>query len=91
MGVDITDPNILVDGLVALYRTNPISVTSLLFGKLFADSSEVNRVVAIKACQVIQVEDARLPWFPPVSDLRDRVASAVRSVLKVSCASPLAF
>lgn len=83
MNSEITDPNILVDGLVALYRSNPISVTSLLFSKLFADSTEMNRVVAVKACQVLQVEDGRLPWLPPISDLRDRVAPAIRGVLKV--------
>lgn len=83
MSSEITDPDTLVDGLVSLYRANPVSVTGLLFGKLFADSNEVNRTIAVKACQVIQVEDGRLPWYPPASDLRDRVAAAVRSVLKV--------
>lgn len=83
MNSEITDPNILVDGLVALYRSSPISATSVPFGKLFADSSEMNRTVAVKACQVLQVEDGRLPWLPPVSDLRERVAPAIRGVLKV--------
>jgi len=77
------DPNTLVDGLVSLYRANPAVVSGLLFGKLFADSNEVNRIIAVKACQVIQVEDARLPWYPPASELRDKVAAAIRSVLKV--------
>jgi hypothetical protein len=35
---------------------------------------------------VLQMEDGRLPWLPPVSDLRDRVAAAMRSVLKVRSA-----
>ena len=81
---DISDPDVLVDGLVSLYRSNPNSVAGLLFGKLFADSHEINRIVAVKACQVVFVEDGRLPWYPPASDLRHKVAAAVRSVLKVS-------
>ena len=73
-----------MDGLVALYRINPINATALLFGKLFADSNEMNRIVAIRACATIIVESDRLPWHPPATDLRDKVAAAIRSVLRVS-------
>lgn len=84
LAADINDPDLLVDGLVALYRTNPVSTVGLLFGKIFADSDETKRIAAVRACRVIQVEDARLPWYPPASDLRDKVASAIRYLLKVS-------
>jgi hypothetical protein len=82
MASEITDPGILVDGLVALYRASPFSMTPLVFGRLLAESNEVNRIAAIRACQVVFLEDGRLPWYPPASDLRDTVAAAVRTVLK---------
>lgn len=80
----INDPDLLVDGLVALYRANPVTTIGLLFGKILTDNNEANRLAAIRACRLIQLEDGRLPWHPSSSELRDKVAAGIRQLLKVS-------
>ena len=81
--MELADPNLLVDGLVALYRADPLNVSTVLFFKLLNETNERNRTAAIKACLIIQIEDARLPWFPASSVLRKRVAPLLRRLLKV--------
>lgn len=80
---EISDQNAVVEGLVALYRQNPTTTGGLLFPKLWNDSSDASKIVAVKACAMIAVEGSRLPWYPPVEDLKKEVSSSIRGVLKV--------
>lgn len=80
---EISDQNAVVEGLVALYRLNPTTTRGLLFPKLWNDSSDASKVVAVKACIMIAMEGSRLPWYPPVDDLKKEVSSSIRGVLKV--------
>ncbi|KIR99934.1 neurofibromin 1 [Cryptococcus deuterogattii 2001/935-1] len=81
---EISDQNAVVEGLVALYRLNPTTTRGLLFPTLWNDSSDASKVVAVKACIMIAMEGSRLPWYPPVDDLKKEVSSSIRGVLK-SC------
>ncbi|OCF40958.1 neurofibromin 1 [Kwoniella heveanensis CBS 569] len=87
---EISDQNVLVDGLVALFRANPASTLSALFPKLWTDPAETNKIVAVKACMTLAVEDNRLPWFTPVADLRKEVVPAIRGIMKAHASSILA-
>lgn len=80
---EISDQNAVVEGLVALYRLNPTTTRGLLFPTLWNDSSDASKVVAVKACIMIAMEGSRLPWYPPVDDLKKEVSSSIRGVLKV--------
>ncbi|OCF79181.1 neurofibromin 1 [Kwoniella mangroviensis CBS 8886] len=80
---EVLDKNVIVEGLVSLYRSDPESISTSLFPKLLTSSIESNKIVAVKACVVIAVEDQRLPWFSPLSDLRRTVAPSLRAILKV--------
>ncbi|OXB36317.1 neurofibromin 1 [Cryptococcus neoformans] len=83
---EISDQNAIVEGLVALYRQNPTTTGGLLFPKLWNDSSDASKIVAVKACAMIAVEGSRLPWYPPVEDLKKEVSSSIRGVLKAHTA-----
>lgn len=83
LSTEITDINVLVDGLVALYRANPAGTTSLIFPKLWNDAAnESSKIIGVRACTAIVNEGRRLPWHQPASGLRSDVAPAVRSILK---------
>lgn len=69
----------LVDGHVALYRTDPADLT--LFQRLWSDPADVRKVTAVKACAQLLTERDRLYWYPPLAELRDRNAAAVRALL----------
>ncbi|WRT69099.1 uncharacterized protein IL334_006083 [Kwoniella shivajii] len=79
---EIVDKDILVEGLVALYRADPAAISSSLLPKLLNSTIESNRLVAVKACTLIAVEGERLPWFVPLSELRNAVGPALRTILK---------
>lgn len=83
MASEVTDINVLVDGLVALYRSNPTGTSSLIFPKLWNDNNETNKIIAVRALTTIVTEGQRLPWHAPASSLRADVAPSVRSILKV--------
>nr|XP_018259204.1 neurofibromin 1 [Kwoniella dejecticola CBS 10117]OBR81362.1 neurofibromin 1 [Kwoniella dejecticola CBS 10117] len=79
---DVSDSNVLIDGLVALYRSDSDTVSSTLFPRLLTSTVDLNKIVAVRACVVIAVEGQRLPWFAPMSDLRRVVAPSLRAILK---------
>ncbi|WOO81456.1 Neurofibromin [Vanrija pseudolonga] len=79
---EITDASVLVDGLVALYRYTPSLTTSLIFPKLWNDSADAYKMIGVRACTIIVTEGQRLPWYPPVHELRPDVAPSVRVILK---------
>lgn len=49
---DITDPDILIDGLIGLTRLDTRGADTL-FVKLLADNNDVKRIVALRAAQVL--------------------------------------
>ncbi|WWD06786.1 hypothetical protein V865_004881 [Kwoniella europaea PYCC6329] len=79
---EVLDKNVIVEGLVSLYKSDPELISTTLFPKLLTSSIEANKIVAVKACVVIAVEDQRLPWFSPLSNLRRTVAPSLRAILK---------
>ncbi|ODN95826.1 neurofibromin 1 [Cryptococcus wingfieldii CBS 7118] len=83
---EISDMNVLVEGLVALYRANPTTTGGLLFPKLWNDS-ESSKVVAVKACILMAVEGGRLPWHPPVVDIMREVGPSIRGLIKAHAMS----
>ncbi|WWC73068.1 uncharacterized protein I206_107033 [Kwoniella pini CBS 10737] len=79
---EVSDSNILIDGLVALYRSDPGTISSALFPKLLTSPVEFNKLAAVRACVVIAVQGQRLPWFAPVNDLRGVVGPSLRAILR---------
>lgn len=80
---EISDTNVIVDGLVALYRYNPSVTVAQIFPKLWTDSaSDYSKVVGIRACSIIAIEGQRLPWHPSVRTLRSELSPAVRTILR---------
>jgi neurofibromin 1 len=80
---EITDTNVLVDGLVALYRANPSGTSSLIFPKLWSDAAnDSSKIIGVRACTAIVTEGQRLPWHQPPSGFRSEVAASVRGILK---------
>lgn len=85
---EIVDINVLVDGLVALYRYNPSATINQIFPKLWNDvGSESSKVVGIRACATIAMEGQRLPWHPSARALRAEMAPSVRTMLRTHSAS----
>ncbi|WVN87921.1 uncharacterized protein L203_103118 [Cryptococcus depauperatus CBS 7841] len=79
---EISDQDVLVDGLVALYRLNPVTTGGLLFPKLWNNPSDASKVIVIKACIAIAIEGDRLPWFPLVDELMREVSPLIRGIIK---------
>ncbi|WVQ63868.1 uncharacterized protein L199_002024 [Kwoniella botswanensis] len=79
---EVLDKNVIVEGLVSLYKSDPELISTTLFPKLLTSSIEANKIVAVRACVVIAVEDQRLPWFSPLSNLRKTLAPSLRAILK---------
>ncbi|WVW79391.1 hypothetical protein I302_101360 [Kwoniella bestiolae CBS 10118] len=79
---EIVDKNVIVEGLVALYKSDPELISTTSFPKLLTSSIEANKIIAVKACIVVAVEDQRLPWFSPLANLRRTVGPSLRAVLK---------
>jgi hypothetical protein len=77
---DIQDPTLPVDGLVALYRADPVNTASQ-FSKLWSDPNEYKQLIAIKACEALYIQSKRLPWQPGSSTLKSAGIPAARGLL----------
>jgi neurofibromin 1 len=55
-----------------------------VLNKLLNDTSDAHKLLAVRACLALIVEGSRLPWYPPVADLRRDLAGTIRAILKVS-------
>lgn len=86
LSTEINDQNVLVEGLVALYRYNPSQTASHIFPKLWNDSSDISKIIGVRACKAIVLEGQRLPWQQSANALRADVAASLRAILKV-CSS----
>lgn len=87
LAAEITDLNIIVDGLVALYRFNPTATTQVIFPKLWNDNSDSSKIIGLRACTALVMEGQRLPWHPALSSLRQEVARSIRSMLRSTAPS----
>lgn len=87
MAAEITDLNIIVDGLVALFRFNPTATTQMIFPKLWTDNSDNSKIIGLRACTALVMEGQRLPWHPTIGGLRAEVARAIRSMLRSTAPS----
>lgn len=72
-----------MDGLVGLYHADPSGTISLMLSHMMGDGKETQSTIAIRACARISLLSTRLPWQTTIVDLRDRVAAAIRAILKV--------
>ncbi|KAL7420982.1 Ras GTPase activating protein ira2 [Cryptotrichosporon argae] len=86
---EIQDPNIMVDGLVALYRANTTAAASLIFPKLWTDPSDGTKMIAVRACTAIVSEGQRLPWHASLDGMQHEVLSAIRAIIKAQSAYTL--
>ncbi|CAK9779949.1 putative ras GTPase activator [Cutaneotrichosporon oleaginosum] len=87
LAAEITDINIIVDGLVALYRFNPTGTTQVIFPKLWTDNSDNSKIIGVRACTALVMEGQRLPWHPGIGGLRAEVARAIRGMLRSTAPS----
>ncbi|RSH95012.1 Ras GTPase activating protein ira2 [Saitozyma podzolica] len=81
------DDDVLVSGLVGLYRTNAAISGTTVFSKLLNDISDSHKLLAVRACAEIVLEGDRLPWYPSVVGMRRDLAAPIRSLLKSLAAS----
>lgn len=82
---DLTDPSLLVDGCVSVYRLNASSQAgSNILVRLLTDGNDARKLLAVKACIAIIAEGNSLPWLPSVSGLWRGTSAPIRQLLKVS-------
>lgn len=89
LAAEIADLNIIVDGLVAIYRFNPTATTQMIFPKLWSDNSDNSKIIGLRACTALVMEGHRLPWHPTIGGLRSEVARAIRGLLRQTAPSVL--
>ncbi|ORY28775.1 hypothetical protein BCR39DRAFT_533800 [Naematelia encephala] len=85
-----SDLDLLIDALIALYRTDPNGTLKVVYSKRLHDSSDASKIVVVKACLRIFSEAGWLYWYPSLQLLRDEVAPGLRAVLQACATSILA-
>ena len=50
---------------------------------LLVDPADAKKLLAVQAIVEIVVADGRLPWRPPLDDLRQAASGTIRAILEV--------
>jgi hypothetical protein len=77
--VELSDKDIIVSGLVGLYRNGGDSSNFL---KLL--NSDTHRLYALQAARTIAEQVQQLPHYPPKGALRTDIAGVIRGLIRVS-------